>query len=285
MRRHAARTLTALLAFALGCASSATGDLFRAPRPAPKAKTAKPPPRIPDFPAPPTSPSPTPTPAPTPAAEPGITQELVVTFPRAGRVHVRAVEKPGETMRVEFDDDASAKPLASFPVTWPGDEVYFMPSAGGVGRPFLRLDVLRPDELASPLVIAAAVSPGGSGGGFCVVVVGEVGGRLKLLTPEPLTTSNIGGVFVGDLGRGRGFGAAAWDFIWDFDDGESHYAPHRYEVQQYAFDRRRGRFRRGPKLRSRGKYACHGEGALEELGLAYTNLLEDIPDVSAFNQP
>jgi len=32
------------------------------------------------------------------------------------------------------------------------------------------------------------------------------------------------------------------DFLWDFDAGETHFAPHRYEVHVYAFDARTDRY-------------------------------------------
>ena len=221
MRTNAARPLTALLAFTVGCALSASGDFFRAPvareAPARRASADALPGsfRLVEPLSVPRPPAPAPTPSPTPAAEPRVTQELIVAFPRLGKVSVRAVENFGETVRVEFVAYGSEVRLAAFPVSWSGGADAFVPAADARAlNPFLRLDVLRPAGLATPLVLAVGVRPGGSGHGFCAVVIGEVGGRLQLLTPEPLATSNIGGVFVGDLGRGRGFGAAAWDFIW-----------------------------------------------------------------------
>lgn len=50
----------------------------------------------------------------------------------------------------------------------------------------------------------------------------------------------------------------------------------------YPFDSHRRRFREGGTLRSKGRYDVHGEGALRELRLSYTDLLQDMPDVSEY---
>ena len=90
----------------------------------------------------------------------------------------------------------------------------------------------------------------------------------------------ISGVFVGDLGAGRGHGAAVWTFVWG--DGEAHYAGHQYDVRLYRYDRRRGVLRHAASLRSRRKHKSGGD-ALEELGLPrYRNLLDDFPAIKDY---
>jgi hypothetical protein len=267
MRRHT-RLRAGLLALSVGAAVLSM-------RPA-RTQTDLPP-------APPPQAPPTPAPEP-PAAEdaakdegPRVTQQLWVNFPKAGRVHVRAIEDFGEQMRIEVLDVETEALLYSFPA--PAEE---RPEAGYIANPFLRFAVVRRGGLPRPLILAVAVTPGVSGHGFSASLIGEVGGRLKILTPAPLATDNQGGVHVGDLGGGRGAGVAVWTPIWD-TGCEGHYSAHRFEVEHYPFDTRRGRFIRGRTVRSVGKYGRHGEGALEELGLRYTDLLQDMPDVSAYH--
>jgi hypothetical protein len=141
---------------------------------------------------------------------------------------------------------------------------------------------LRPHGLPLPLILVVAVTPGVSGHGFTATLIGEVGGRLKVLTEGPLGAGNQSGIYVGDLGAGRGVGLALWSPIWD-TGCEGHYSAHRIEVELYPFDSRRGRFRKGRVLTSKGKYGGHGEGALEELRLSYTDLFQDMPDVSEYH--
>jgi hypothetical protein len=209
---------------------------------------------------------------------PRVTQELWITFPKAGQVHVRAVENYGEQMRLEFLDIEKDTVLHSFPA--PTDE---QPDATATyGNPFLRFRVLRVEGLPQPLVLAVAVTPGVSGHGFSASLIGEVGGRLKVLNKKPLETDNQSGIHVGDLGGGRGMGVAVWTYIWD-TGCEGHYSAHQYRVERYPFDARRGRFVGGRTVRSKGKYGGHGEGALKELRLRYTDLLQDMSDVSEYH--
>lgn len=281
MRRHATRLTATLLAFAAGCAASAGANLFERPQP------LRPPPAG-ARPAPAPGPQPPAAPADdddeSPPSLPRVTQTLIVRFPRLGLVCVRAVENFGERVRVEFADYETGQVIAHFPAD--GAESFFFTPRPGVTftNPFLRLKVLRLEGLPQPLIIAVAVTPGGSGCGFNAMIIGEVGGRLKRLTREPLMTSNLGGLFVGDLGGGRGLGAAAWDYIWDFGS-EGHYSAHRYEIKLYPFDPRRREFRWGGELRSTRKHGGQGDGALAEFGLKYVDLLQDIHDVSVFYRP
>jgi hypothetical protein len=277
MQRHTTRVTTALLAFALGAGAA---NLFPARRravtetvtPAPTADAACP-----------VASAAMVTVADTVAddakgATPRVKQTLVTTFPTLGTVRVRAVENFGEQMRIEVLDVGTDtdKVLASFPAPVEGP-----PDADAkLANPFQRFRILRPAGLPGPLIFAVATSPGGSGHGFGAMLIGEVGGHVRVLTEKPLWTDNQGGVYVGDLGGGRGVGAAVW---WPADDGACHYCPQTFEVALYPFDSRRKRFVKGCVLRSKGMYGGHGEGALKELGLNYTDLLQDMPDVSDYH--
>jgi hypothetical protein len=196
-------------------------------------------------------------------------------------VRVRAVKQTRRVPRLEFVSAATRRTLKVFHLG-ASDPEAFKPDAGWGDSPidpFVRFRALDVEGLPRPLVFAVAVRPGGSDHTFETTLVGEAGGRLKVLTPEPLLTSIQGGVFVGDLGGGRGRGVAVWVFLWE---DEAHYAAHRYEVKLYTYDARRASFRRAAVLRSKGKHR-QGADALEELGLPrYTNLLDDFPAIKDY---
>lgn len=272
MRRHTTRLRVGLLAFSVGAAALSLLPVRTEPAPPP--------------PAPACAPAPAQTACPPTAAVaddaektgPRITQELWVDFPKAGLLHFRAVENYDERMRIEVLNEETDALLYTFHAptdAQPDAEQKF-------GTAFLRFRVIRNVGLPQPLVLVVAVRPGATGHGFYVSLIGEVGGRLKVLTREPLSTNNQGGIHVGDLGGGRGAGVAVWAPIWD-PDCEAHYGAHRFEVEQYPLDVRRGKLVKGRTLRSKKKYGSHGEGALGELRLDYTDLLQDIPDVSEYH--
>lgn len=271
MRRQTTRLRAGLLAFFVGAAVLSL-------RPAPRQPDVPPAPVCEPTPAPPADPPAVIDVAAAKEDGPRVTQQLWVEFPKAGLLHLRAVENYGEPMRIEVLDDETEALRYSFPA--PTED---QPDADAkYGNPFLRFRVLRVEGLPQPLIFVVAVTPGVSGHGFEASLIGEVGGRLKVLTTAQLATSNQGGIHVGDLGGGRGKGVAVWTYIWD-TGCEGHYSAHRFEVEHYPFDTRRGRFIKGRTVRSKWKYGSHGEGALRELGLDYTDLLQDIPDVSEYH--
>jgi hypothetical protein len=83
----------------------------------------------------------------------------------------------------------------------------------------------------TPLLIASALSPGGSGCGIAHVVL-TYDGTPEPLAPGSLGHSNMGAVFVGDLGHGKGPGLVLFDALWE---GGSHYEPHPYQVWTYSW--------------------------------------------------
>ena len=210
-----------------------------------------------------------------------VRQEEVVSFPRAGRVRVRAVEVPRTRPRLEFISEKTGRRLLSLSVGASDARAYRIESYATPMNPLVRFKVLETEGLPGPLVFAVAVKPGGTDHGFETNVIAEAGGRLKLLNASPLTNNIQGGVFVGDLGGGRGPGVAVWNFLWG---DEAHYGAHRYEVRLHPFDARTASFRRGRQLRTRGKHA-NGRDALAELGLPrYANLLDEMPSIAEYRR-
>ena len=208
-----------------------------------------------------------------------VRQEEVVSFPRAGRVRVRAVEAPRTRPRLEFLSEETGRRLLSVRVGASDARAYRIESYATPMNPLVRFKVLETAGVPGPLVFAVAVKPGGTDHGFETNIIAEAGGRLKALNPAPLTNNIQGGVFVGDLGAGRGPGVAVWNFLWG---DEAHYGAHRYEVRLLPFDARTASFGRGRQLRTKGKHA-NGRDALAELGLPrYANLLDEMSSIHEY---
>jgi|GEM_PF-6283722 len=209
-----------------------------------------------------------------------VKQEEVVSFGGLGPVRVRAVEVPHALPRLDFSSPRTGRRLLSVPVGTSDPKSFVREPGNSLINPLVRFRVLRVASLPDPLILAVAVRPGGSDHGFEATVVGEAGGRLRVLTTgRPPLVSIQGGVFVGDLGGGRGPGFAAWSFIWE--DG-AHYDAHRYLVRLYPFDPARAAFGRATTWRTKGKHR-RGADALAELGLPrYENLLDDFPAISDY---
>ena len=93
-------------------------------------------------------------------------------------------------------------------------------------------------------------------------MIGEVAGKLQVLTPSDLPLQVQGGLFAGHLNARLGCGLVAWRFVWS--DG-SHYDQHPYEIEVYTWQA--GRLVPQPKYESKRKYVGHGAAALRELGI------------------
>jgi hypothetical protein len=208
------------------------------------------------------------------AADSKIVQQVIIRFPDIGLVRVNALEPLNALPQLVFTGVKNHKAISTIHLGT-SDPDFFKPHPEDkYTKPFLRFKVLSAKGLPTPLILAVAVAPGGSDTLFESSLIGSVNGELRVLTPEPLTNNVQGGIYVGNLGRGRGTGAAVWNFLWE--DG-AHYAPHRYEVKLYPFDVKAMSFRKGKVLRSARKHADRGERALSELRLPYRDLLRSIP--------
>lgn len=126
-----------------------------------------------------------------------------------------------------------------------------------------------------PILFVTAFSPGGSGAGFDHTLL-AYGGEMfaeegvRPLAPMSLNQGNMGGIFVGDLGRGRGPGLVMWNALWKGQ--EAHYEPHQYEIVSYRW--RNGRFV-GPNVRTtKRKYAPDPDDVARRLGLGFKDMTQ-----------
>lgn len=206
---------------------------------------------------------------------PRVSQQEIVNFPGLGRVSVSAVETFGESLHLEFRDAQTGRLLDTqyFGGTAPSAELMEM-------NPFLRFTVMHVRGLPDPLIVGVAVTPGVSGSRWQSVAVGAVDGELRDLTFESLEASNLGGLYYGDLGGGRGPGAASWNWVWGYDD-EGHYGPHRYELTVYRWNPESGRFDWDSTLRTRAKFES-GKKAVRSLGYHLSDVRKSFPDFADF---
>lgn len=122
-------------------------------------------------------------------------------------------------------------------------------------------------------VLAIAMYTGGSDCEYVPALVGPIRGELKSWLQQEPVVNGQGGFYVGDLGQRRGFGLAAWTFIWE--DG-AHWGSHRYHVELYRIDPSTGTSSLVFKGDTRRKYG-EGTEALKEFGLRYQNVLSMSP--------
>lgn len=123
-----------------------------------------------------------------------------------------------------------------------------------------------------PFLFVTAYSPGGSGCGYEHLILAFGGERyardgVQPLAPMSLWHNNMDGVFVGDLGKGRGPGLVTWSADWN---GDAHYAAHRYQVVSYRW--RDSRFV-GPKVWwTKHKHLPDPQAVARSLGLSVDDM-------------
>lgn len=205
----------------------------------------------------------------------------IVKFPKNGNVRIETVERIDKPTVINVWKNKTKIKLASF--TLKNKDRYIPFQFNSAVNPITRIRVLEKIEgLPVPLIQVLSIHPGGSDHGFWTNLIGEVNGKIKLLTPQKIENSIQGGVHIGDLGNGNGVGLALFNYIWA--DDEAHYQEHRYEVDLYKYNQKTGTFVKTKSLVSKNKYDDEF-GALKELGFAhFENRLNDFPNISDFRE-
>lgn len=208
------------------------------------------------------------------------TEELV-KFPKNGNVEVEIVERINQPTVINFWKYKTKIKLASFTLR-NGDRYIPFQFVSAV-NPITKMRVLEKiDGLPVPLIQVLSINPGGSDHGFWTNLIGEVNGKIKLLTTQKIENSTQGGVYFGNLGKGHGVGLASFNFVWGKD--EAHYQEHHYKIDLYKYNPSTGTFVKGKSFVSKNKHNDEF-GALKELGFAnYTNRLNDFPDIEVFRE-
>jgi hypothetical protein len=195
-----------------------------------------------------------------------VMQQGSVEFRGAGKIRMEVVDAV-RSSRIVFRSAKTGKTIN--PLTRSGRVASRSEFAGRMGQA-LAFKVESDGVTSDPLVLVSTVFRGADHCAFSVRLVGESEGRLRLLTDRPFETDDMGGLYVGDLGGGRGRGVAVWDFVWGKD--EAHFDAHRYEVKIFKYLPGARRFVKEAVLRSKQRYASW-EDAARELQLPYANAL------------
>ena len=197
---------------------------------------------------------------------PQVAQQATADFARLGSLQIQVVGSPRGS-RVVFRSRATGKVVA--PLTRGGRAARRDELAAATGDA-LFFKVFDAGGAAGPIILVSTVHRGADYCGYTVRVLGEVAGRLRLLTARPFEADDMGGLHFGDLGGANGRGVAVWDFVWGKE--ESHFDAHRYEFKLFKYMAGSGGFSKATVIRSKLRHASWEEAA-EELRLPYRNAL------------
>jgi hypothetical protein len=206
-----------------------------------------------------------------------ISQTETVAFPQVGKVVIQAREAVGAFPRIVFTAKDSKAALLNYVISDKGGLLKPTPDSSPDTGPFLRFRVLHPEGFKSPVILAIAVCPGGSDHGFWATVIGEVGGKLKVMLPQPVFANIQGGFYIGKLNKKLGYGLAVWTFVWN--DG-AHYDDHPYETRLYTLQNEQLVFKE--KVVSKRKYQGNGAEALKEIGIEAHDLRAEMPKMKEY---
>jgi hypothetical protein len=208
-----------------------------------------------------------------------IKQETIVDFPKLGQLRVQIVGTRA-AHRVLFRSLRSGEIINLWPRL--GKSVQAATSSLVAKRnEVLYFKVGRLKGFPSEMIFLTKVYRGADHCGYATDVIGEVAGRLRLLTDKPFENNDMGGMLTGDLGAQAGDGIAVWSFIWGAD--ESHFDVHRYQFDLYKYNASQSRFVKTKVLSSTQKYS-HGEEAAKEVQLPQTNFLAPCEELFDDNQ-
>jgi len=194
-----------------------------------------------------------------------------------GRVIVEAREEVGKFPQIVFTSERTHQQLLLSSIADKDKWLITLADEPSFARPVVRFRLIRARGLRSPMVMAVALSIGGSDNGFYLAMFGEVGGKVRRLNDEPFFTNVQGGYYFGYLNKRFGYGLAVWNFIWDRGP---HYTNHKYHVDIYRL--RDGKFKRTFQTVSRRSYYTgKGANSLLELGIKGHDQRAGIPEIKA----
>ena len=208
-------------------------------------------------------------------------QQSVVDFPEIGQVTIRTLRSRDGFAAFTFSDargnllykrveserdpkfssyDAAARRSA---------EVCYPPRMG-----FRVVD----GPTAGSKMVFLATRNCGSGNFAYGTLVGVHKGALRVLLENAETSK--GGMYVGDLGKKRGWGFAAWSVVMG-DDDKSNAEASRLVVELYRFDQEAGQMVKIAGLKTKNKYGDNRK-APKELGMDYPDVLQTIPTLRCY---
>jgi hypothetical protein len=115
----------------------------------------------------------------------------------------------------------------------------------------------------TPFLVVSEFKLGGSGCGIDHMLI-SYDGTPRAWAPADLGHDNIGSLFMGDLGRGRGPGLVLLQAQWE---SGSHYDPHPYRVWTYRW---KDDHFVGPEMRTTKPMIPNPSGVAKSLGLPWS---------------
>lgn len=197
-------------------------------------------------------------------AAPKVTQAALIDFKTNDVVDVLAVEDFGKYPSLLLFKENAVIFSAQFNTEKIDTEF-------GFTNEFLRFKSFNIKGLPQPLLIAMAVSPGGSDEACEVKLIAEKNGKIDLLNSEPIIISIQDGIFVGYINPKYGYGMITWDFQWD----AAHYDPHKYKIKIYSWNNKNLEFKLQKEFITKRKFN-NGSSALKHYGLPYRNVRDEI---------
>jgi hypothetical protein len=211
--------------------------------------------------------------------DPTVVQSAIVHFPQHGAVRVESIEQVGEFPKIVIADVKDHAVLYHNVITDPDGSL--KPRDDEFAQPCLRFREIISPGFPSPLIMAVAVTPGGSDTGSYLAIFGETNGKFERLTNNLIGTAIQGGFYLGFLNRKFGYGLISWCFDWNFDASEGHYDYHHYLMEIYLL--RNGRFRKVFSSMSRRRYLPEQSSRpLHELGIKVKDLRKTMPKVKEY---
>jgi hypothetical protein len=193
---------------------------------------------------------------PTNQPESSMEQKEFIQFPDLGVLEVKAqaIEEQLPSLVIR---DASKKKLLKIEMgnTY-SDTVSFQHSAG------IEFKVFHIIGLPDPLLMVIALGPGGSDNLWEMTLIGVVSGQIIRIWKQSKKLFNAGGLFVGDLGKGRGIGIAQWD--WRSSECHS-CEPDEYRIKLYLWNKENAQFVVGPEF----TFKKNRFDEIEKLGLSF----------------
>jgi hypothetical protein len=164
----------------------------------------------------------------------------IVTFPTVGEVLLQPLEEAGKIPEVRFTSKTEGKLLLDLA---PINDASYRIDQREIGNPFqpiIRFQSFEKIGLPTPIVLVAAIFPGGSDYSVRVAAAGEINGRLIRMTGTLPELDADGGVAILDSTDKLGAGLVLWNMIWR--ENESHVGPHDHWFRFYKLDLKTGHF-------------------------------------------
>ncbi len=198
-------------------------------------------------------------------ASPKVTQAASINFKVNDDLIAMAVEELGKPPMIILQHGKNTVFSAEF------DKSFTSADEFAYTNSFLRFRFFNIKGLPDPILLAVAVSPGGSDVNFEIKIISEKTGKISLLNPKSIFMSIQNGIYLGFINSKYGYGMITWEFQWD----AAHYDPHTYKISIYTWDNKNLTFTLNKEFITQRKFK-DGPSALKYYGLPYRNFRDEV---------